>query len=312
MILLVLGIGGALLATPGLVLTSARGLSAAQWAKSVTTCLVMGAVVLEAGLLLLGAPTVLQAVDHNAFASACKTVLDRLAPGGAAIGWTAAVLGVVIATTAFQAAIRARRQTRSAHVDPCLGTHADHGQFDLVVVPTQRVIALGVPGSRPQVVLSEGLLHTLSSREVEAVIDHEAAHHRLGHYRHLMVASVLERTLGRLPLIRRSTTTLRNALEQWADDEATSAAPTASRELRNAIMGVACAKAAGETPTAGVRSCVLDRTHRLGRGDRPRTRFAAALTYATLAAVGVTALALAVGWLTTTHHALALSDYCPT
>lgn len=312
MIFVLLGIGGVLLAVPGLLLTTPRGLGAAQWAKAITACLLIGIAALEVALLLLAAPTVLQTVDGTAFASACKTVIDGLAPGGSVVGWIAASFAVLVAAAAFRAMIRAWRQTRAARVEPCLGHHADHGEFDVVIVPTERLIALGVPGSRPQVVLSEGLVRTLTAPEVEAVIRHEAAHHSLGHHRYLMIASVLERTLGRLPLVRRSTTALRNALEHWADDAAAGTAREASSDLRSAIVGVACAKATREAPAVGARSRVIDRADRLARRDRPRPRVAPAFTYTALAAFAIVTLVVVVDWLTTTHHALALSDYCPT
>ncbi len=312
MILVLLGIGGVLLAVPGLVLTTPRALAAAQRAKTITAFLLLGAAAFEVALLLLGAPTVLRTIDHTAFASACTTVIDRLAPGGTTVGWLAASLAAFIAINAVRATVRARRQTRAARVEPCLGIHVDHGLFDLVIVPTERLVAVGVPGTRPQVVLSEGLVRTLTSQEVQAVIRHEAAHHALGHHRYLLAASVLERTLGRLPLVRRSATTLRNALEHWADDAAAATADSASLELRDAIVGVACAKATREVPAVGRRSRVIDRADRLGRSARPRTRAAPTLVYTAIATTAAATLALVVDWLTTAHHALALSGYCPT
>ncbi len=312
MILVLLGIGAILLTLPGLVLTAPRGLETAQWTKAIAACLLIGATALELALFLLAAPTVLRTVDHTAFATTCKTVIDRLAPGGTAIGWIAASLAILVATSALCAAVRARRRTRAARVEPCLGVHVDYGPFDLVTLPTEQLVAVGVPGSRPQVVLSEGLVRTLTPHEVDAVIQHEAAHHSLGHHRYLMIASVVERTLGRLPVVRRSTTTLRNSIEHWADDAAAGAAGSASSELRDAIVGVACAKATRETPAPRLRSRVIDRADRLDRSDRPRTRAAPAFVYTAIAVTTAVTLALVVDWLTTTHHALALSEYCPT
>jgi Zn-dependent protease with chaperone function len=311
-IITALGMAVVLLAVPGLARTAPRGLKPAQWAKAIIACLVIGAVVLEVALLLLGASTVLQVVDDAAFASACKAVIDRLAPGGPLVGWGAVSFAgfVIIGTT--RATARALRRTRTARIEPCLGVHIDRGAFDLVILQTERLVAVGVPGSRPQVVVSEGLVRALTSEEIEAVIRHEAAHHSLGHHRYLLVASILEQTLGWLPLVHRSTGTLRKALEEWADDAATGVAGSRSGELRDAIIGVACAKATHEAPAIRVRSSVIDRADRLGQSDRRRTLVAPAFVYTGIAAMAVVTLVLVVDWLTTTHHALALSGYCPT
>lgn len=311
MIILLVAIGAALLVVPGLVLAPLRRLEPAQSAKATAACLLIGAATLEVALLLWAAPTVLQAVDDAAFASACSTVIDRLAPGGPVVGWVAAFLAGLVATRALRATIRARRQADAARVEPGLGRHVDRGAFDLVIVPTERLVAVSVPGARPQVVLSEGLMRTLTPREVEAVIRHEAAHHGLAHHRYLMLASVLEQTLRRVPLVRRSTATLRNALERWADDAATDTAWRRSSDLRDAIVGVACAKVAYEASAVGLKSSVLDRVDRLVSATRVHRELSWVFVYTPIAMVAIVTLALVVGWLTTTHHAVALVDYCP-
>lgn len=311
MIVPLVTIGAALLTLPGLARTPRRRLASAQSARATAACLLIGAVTLEVALILWAAPTLLRAVDHTAFASACASVIDRLAPGGPVVGWVAAFLAGLVATGALRAVTRARRQTDAARVEPGLGRHVDRGTFELVVLPTERLVAVGVPGARPQVVLSEGLMRTLTPREVEAVIRHEAAHHGLGHHRYVMLASVLEQTFRRVPFVRWSTVSLRNTLERWADDVATGTACRRSADLRDAIVGVACAKAAVEAPAVGLRSSVLDRADRLVSGTRVHRDLAPAFVYTPIAMIAIIALALVAGWLTTTHHAAALAGYCP-
>jgi hypothetical protein len=81
-------------------------------------------------------------------------------------------------------------------------------------------LAYSVTGSPPQIVISSGLRDRLESELVTFVIDHERAHLRSRHRRHLLLASVVESTLGKVPAISRSALSLRLAVERSADEEA--------------------------------------------------------------------------------------------
>lgn len=115
----------------------------------------------------------------------------------------------------------------------------------LVVVPSRRIFAYGIAGQPSQVVVSDGLVGTLANDEFAAVLRHEATHLRHHHERHLLLAGVIEHTLGLPPLVRRSVAVLRCALERWADEEAaTSEAERAT--IRSALLRVTEAMVAGE------------------------------------------------------------------
>jgi hypothetical protein len=302
-------LGGLLLVIPGLARSSLR-LAPRDRSRVTFVCLILGAAALEVGLVLSAVPTLLEAVDQDALAEACSQVVDGLSPGGPVVGWTAAVLAGLSSTRLVGSVVRRRRQARAATVEPWLGRHTDRGDFELVILPSDRIVAVGVPGERPQVVISDGLMAELTEDEVEAVIRHEAAHHRLGHARFLKFACALDDTLGRFPLVRRSINALRSALEQWADDVAVAEVPDRAKELRRALLGVAHAKGTVE-PLASTGTMVLERANRIGPGPRQRSRFVTACAYAPMVVAGFTVLALVAGWLTQTHHALAFADYCP-
>jgi Zn-dependent protease with chaperone function len=71
-------------------------------------------------------------------------------------------------------------------------------------------------------VVSDGLLDTLTAKQLDAVLRHEVAHLRRGHHRCLVVAAVVDHAFASFPPTRRSTATLRLALERSADEEAAS------------------------------------------------------------------------------------------
>jgi beta-lactamase regulating signal transducer with metallopeptidase domain len=137
------------------------------------------------------------------------------------------------------------------------------------VLPSRRLFAYGIAGQPSQVVVSDGLVDTLAEEELAAVLRHEATHLRHHHERQLLVASVVEHTLGAVPLIRRSVAVLRCALERWADEEAaTSDADRAS--VRSALLRVTEAMVAGEVVAFVTAATVAERIEAL-EAARPRS-----------------------------------------
>lgn len=227
LVLLLSAIGALLL--PALARSLGRRLPPAEWARLCIVLLAVGATAVEVALLVIGLTSVLDLAGVHAFADLCERMLGTALPGGALSGLAAAAAAVLLASMATRQMLRARRTRRAVRVEPTLGRHRAGEGHDLVVLPSRRLFAYGIAGQPSQVVVSDGLVGTLAEHELAAVLRHEATHLRHHHQRHLLVASVVEHTLGAVPLVRRSAAVLRCALERWADEEAaTSEADRAS------------------------------------------------------------------------------------
>jgi len=88
------------------------------------------------------------------------------------------------------------------------------------------------------VVVSRRLVDILAEDELAAVLRHELAHIQHRHDRYLLLARVIEQSLGLLPFVRQSTHALRCALERWADEEAAGGARRGRESVRTAIIRV--------------------------------------------------------------------------
>ncbi len=90
----------------------------------------------------------------------------------------------------------------------------------VLVFPTDVKVAFSVGFLAPQAVVSRGALVGLSPEQAQAVLEHEAAHTRLGHARFLVLAAAVEGAYGRLPPVRWLTSGFRRELEAVADRQA--------------------------------------------------------------------------------------------
>ena len=168
----------------------------------------------------------------------------------------------------------------------------------LRILHVDQPLAYCLPGVRSRVVVSEGVLNTLSDSEITAILAHERAHLRA---RHDLVLEMFTAVHAAFPRLVRSASALdavRLLVELLADDAAVRT--TGPTPLARAL--VACA--AGRTPrgalAAGGPTTVL-RVRRLG--GRPNSRILGACAYAAATAVLVVpTVALAVPWLTELHR----------
>ena len=305
LVLLVSAIGALLL--PTLARSLGRRLPPAEWARLCVVLLAVGAAAVEVALLVIGLTSVLDLAGVHEFADFCERMLGTALPGGAPNGLAAAGAAVLLGTMATRQLLRARRTRRAVRVEPTLGRHRAGEGHDLVVLPSRRLFAYGIAGQPSQVVVSDGLVGTLAENELAAVLRHEATHLRHHHQRHLLVASVVEHTLGAVPLVPRSAAVLRCALERWADEEAAiSDADRAS--VRSALVRVTEAMVAGEVAAFVTAATVAERLEALQAG-RPRRASARwrALVYGPAAALLTVAVASAGGLLehVTVVHLLA-------
>lgn len=309
MSLVLVAAGVALLLLPMVAARASRQLSPAEWARLAVGATWLGLRSIQAGLLLTAGPTVLRTVGVDALADACHRILGPTRLGGTAVAWASAAAFVALTRSARVVRARAHREQREAHIEPCLGQHQRIDGTDVVVLPTDQVVAYSAPGPPPQIVLSEGLTAVLSGQELSAVIRHEQTHLRNRHDRHLVLAAVVEGTLGWLPGARRSAHLVRLSLERWAD-EAAADRPGGREHIRRALLKTT--ESLLEAVPAFSPACT--RVERLTalESPRPQPSLRQRALVAALA-VGVTALVLAslVAGTVDSHHVfLGLLDSC--
>jgi hypothetical protein len=299
---LLLALGTTLITWPG----RARSGSEAQsdGTRAVAIALVAGLILIELALLVAGIPALLRLFGEN---RVCDHVVLAPLPDHLGASTTALVLAVLLPISAWRVVRRARRLRAAATVEPWIGVHRATAHADLVVVPTEELLAVGVPGSRPQVVLSEGLVDALAPRSLEAIIEHEVAHHTLRHDRYLLLAAIVDGTIGRMGIGGRSTAILRERVEYWADDEA--ARRTGRSNVRHALVEVAAVHR-----SRGSRDAlrVATRCRRLRAGAAAPVRFGLArASVATVATVLVASFAVfsSIG---PAHHVLEIGGHCLT
>jgi Zn-dependent protease with chaperone function len=262
-----------LLAAPGLLRPLARRLPPAEWAALCALLLAAGAVVLEVLAVLVALPTVMRAAGLPEIADLCQEALGRLIPGGAAVGWAAFAAAMAVPILATREALRTRRARRAvrAGVRPVAGELLAHHGHPMLVVPSDRLVAFSVPGSAPRVVISRGLADHLSDGELTAVLHHELAHLRNRHHRYLLLASVVEASLGLLWPVRRSAAALRAALERWADEQAAATSAGGRSSVRSALLRVAASMAGADPRLAAflTASTMAERIEALQAESQP-------------------------------------------
>lgn len=241
--------GFGLLTLPVLARRAGRRLHPAEWARLCVVAVAGGAAVVELAAVLYALPTLATASRIPTLAMLCQRMLGPLAPGGNVAGWTAAAVAVVLPVLGCLGFARSQRGARAARIERWLGRHETYGQDELVVLPTDRVIAVSVPAvpglaARHQIVVSNGLVDALTGEQLDAVLLHEAAHLRRGHYRYLAVAAVVDHAFAWFLPVRASTAALRLALERSADEDA---AVTCGdrRVVREALVAVTASLIAG-------------------------------------------------------------------
>lgn len=134
------------------------------------------------------------------------------------------------------------------------------------VVEHDLPVAYCLPGLRPRVVLSRGVLQLLREDEVRAVLAHEAAHVEQRHDLVVLPFVALRATFPRLPAVAIAVAQVALLVEVLADDRA------ARRHPREVLARALYKVSAGQVPTGGLAAggdTVLLRAHRL-LAPRPR------------------------------------------
>jgi Zn-dependent protease with chaperone function len=123
-------------------------------------------------------------------------------PLGAGLGG-----GILLAVMA-RGVIRSTRRYRRLRTE---------GSTPLQIVQTAEPIAVTLPGRRPLVLISTGMLACLDTRQQHVVYAHELAHARLRHHRFLLAGDVVA---SAVPFLRPVANRLGHVIERWADEEA--------------------------------------------------------------------------------------------
>ncbi len=308
-VLLPVGAAFLLLALPGWSRPLGRRTDPRHWAKGVAISLAAGVVALEGTLALVAAPAVLRALGAPALAAICQRAVETLVPAHPAIAWSAGSGAVFLAVASASGIRRARRIERAMRVEPWLGDHRDRGDHQLVVLPTPELLALSLADRPAQVLVSEGLVEVLSPDQLEAVLAHEEAHLRHGHWRYLLVAAAVQRAFGFLPFVRRSAAALRLAIERWADEEAAAVAPGGRATVREALATLTAAAVAPGVAAFGAADTVLERVRALGcppgSGEGRGLRL-----YGPITALGLGVMGSWGAWLSAAGSAVAAGPLC--
>lgn len=310
---LVLLIGGfCLLALPAIGRRLGRRLDPSEWARLCAGLLGAGAAVFEFGLGLVALPTLARAAGFAELAHVCERMLGIMAPGTGPVGWAAAAAAVTLPVVALRGAGLAWRTQRRFRIEPELGEHRPYGADELVVLPSDSLIALSVGGRPGQIVVSQGLVESLSPAELAAVVRHEAAHLHHHHHRFLLLAAAVEAAFARAPLVRRSVVALRTALERWADEDVAGVQESGRSTVRNALVGVVLAVV---DPAVAAFTGIDDVVERLQALEAPIPQpslLRRVAIYAPTIGVSVVVLVAIGGWAGHTRAMLAMAGPCPT
>ncbi|MGW2372666.1 M56 family metallopeptidase [Kitasatospora sp. NPDC001683] len=207
-------------------------------------------------------------------------------PGGLGV-LAAVVLGVVAVRLSFawRRHATARRALGVVRGAPAAG--------DLIVVTDDRADAYALPGRPGRIVVTTGMLRTLSAEERAVLLAHERAHLTHRHHRYAAVAQI---AVVINPLLARLRDEVAFGIERWADEvaaERVGSRRLAMRSLARAALATADLPAPPPALTY-LRHRVTARVAALN-GERPASRWCRAwpaagavlVTFVALADVGV-------------------------
>ena len=177
------------------------------------------------------------------FARVCQIMFVRMTlPSGP----TALFLSIIFASTMIfgvRALCKFRQVVNESRIPAEFGVHEmQRGPIEAVTIPSESPRAFSVPGIRhlpKQIVVTTGLISSVSTEQMRLIYAHEAAHLRFEHTRILKLATLMERSLWFWPPTLSSTRTMRHSMERWADEDAAGDSCVARRELQSALLKVA-------------------------------------------------------------------------
>lgn len=267
----------ALVTMPLVVRRFARAFRPVELTRYNSTTMGAGMALVLTALVVCAVPVVSAVVGAD--------LIDRhFFPGDAVIGWISALIALALVAVGIVGRRRSLEIERRLMVEPTVGVHVVRPEFELVILPAERPMAYAVAGDHPQVVLTTGLMATLTVTELVSVVEHETAHIRLGHRRHLAIISLLDPLASWIRPIQRLLEVARMALERAADAATTDRSATRSALLR--LSGVSSAPGIAAF-TAGD---VVERVEALAMPTSPHGGIIRTLLYAVAGCLGVASL----------------------
>jgi Zn-dependent protease with chaperone function len=300
-----------LLSLPAAAYKLGRRIKPAHWTRVVVVALSAGAALLVFGLLLTAAPAILSASGLTGFARLCQRLAGHSLPGGPFVAWLAGAGAVLLIAASVIAAFRtALAQRRMVSMAAGGVDRPRFGQYRVIEVQSPAPMAVALREKSGTIVVTSALADLLSRSEWEAVVRHEVEHVRSRHWRHLVLAAVIERMLGWVPPVSAGVSVLRLALEREADEAAAGPDRRHRALVRSALAKLATVDlVASSAPAFASDAPVAERLQALDQLPRSSTR--AFLSVHTAMVAAMTAGALGVGlWIGHAHY-LATSVLCP-
>lgn len=197
-----------------------------QWhARAPRTALFVWLVLFTTGLVSIGAAvfvavaTTAGVIPHveDGHSSFDHTVLAVIAWASLAAAGALAVI-VMVRLDIIDGSARAVRDA----VVECrrVSTTPSDAGSDVTVAESPRLFALAVPGPEPHIVVSRGLVDTLTSVQLDAVLEHERSHLVNRHSVILTLAEINQACVPRLAAARAFGTAMVLLVELIADDDA--------------------------------------------------------------------------------------------
>lgn len=198
-----------------------------------------GFVLVEASLIHSSLPLAFEIVGLDRLASACRALGGHLFGGAPIFSALAGGLALAIGVNALRGVVHSLRANSELQKGAAGGVVATIGEQTAVFLPLRRSLAVAVPGGSPRVLLSTALAGTLESSELDAVVRHEIAHLQYHHVRFLLLGKAVSQGLPFLPWSGRAFTSLRLALERWADESAAARSIEDRAHVRSALRKLA-------------------------------------------------------------------------
>lgn len=241
-----LGLSLILVALPALALPAVRRSRRPQtWALIIAVSLGAGFVLVEISLIHAALPLVFTILGMESLAEACRSLGGHLFGDPVPFSAFAGLMAMMVGIRGFGGVARTVRAHSALRSNAAKFPRRPVGDYQAIFLPLQHRWAVAIPGGTPQVVLSSSLLGTLENRELDAVVHHEVAHLEHHHVRFLLLGKAVTSGLWFLPWMERAETSLRLALERWADELASAR----SREQRASVQS-AIRKLASLAPSA--------------------------------------------------------------
>jgi Zn-dependent protease with chaperone function len=213
-------------------------------------------------------------------------LIEHLAGIPSEVGITAALVLVVLFACAV---LRFARDVQALWEAEVSCRQLGAGVDGLIIVDDDAPVAFALNGLRGRIVVSRGLLAVLTPAERRVVLAHERSH--LAH-RHSVVTQVVAVAAALNPLLTPVVTTVREAVERWADEDAAAAVgdrDLAARALARAAAAINASPMRRLAPAGTLAMTELSVTTRtaalLASPPRPRRTLVLTVVVYTVAAV---------------------------